>query len=131
MREAPTSVDNTAVATDLSIVEDTSTSERPAAGYKDANLELSAATFFLEQAIGRDFSLRNDAELKIALLSLRGVIDRNEFGVDGPSRIMAENAFPGDVQPEWEQVRAVLQRAEGSLSISFIVPKLIVHTQHS
>lgn len=110
-------VDNTAAAANLSAIEDNSTTDKPAAGYNDANVEFSAATSFLEQAITWDFTLRNDSDLNAALQSLRNVIDRNVLNADAPSKIRTGSTPSDDALPGWDQVRAVLNRAEGMLGI--------------
>lgn len=93
-------------AATLSVSEDNSISDKPAAGYNDAHVEFSAATCVLEQAISCDLTLRQGLELASALRSLRTVVDHNQLGVDNSSRGVDENGSEGVIHPEWKQVRA-------------------------
>ncbi|CZT20927.1 uncharacterized protein RCC_06788 [Ramularia collo-cygni] len=120
-RTVKTPIDNAVVAVNLSVSEDNSSSDKPAPGYNDANVELTAATYFLEQAIGRDPVLTSDQELRLALNALRAVIDHSVAGddADAGSKSGTEHTPPNVVLPGWEQVRDILQKAEGMKPMLF------------
>ena len=126
-----THLDHAAAAT-LSISEDDLSSQTPAAGYIGAQAESMAATSVLEQIIGRDPTIQHDPELKSALKSLRSSVDHHQLDAFGSSRGLTAtqlaNAASDVIHPGWEQVEALLRRAEGTLTASFTTAGVLANT---
>ena len=91
-----------------------------------------AATSVLEQTVGRDPTIQHDPELTSALKSLRSIVDHNQLDASGSSRGLTAtqlaNAASDVVQPEREQVEALLRRAEGMLTASFTTAGVLANT---
>lgn len=124
-------VDHAAAVT-LSISEDDSSSQTPAAGYIGAQAESVTATSVFEQTLGRDPTVQHDPELISALNSLRRLVVHNQHDASGSSRGLTAtrlaNAAPDVLSPGWEQVKALLERAEGTLSASLTTAGVLANT---
>lgn len=88
----------------------------PATGDTGLRAESMAAKNVFEQTVGRDSAVQQDPQLKSALESLRGIVNRTQLDVSGPSRGLTATSLAKSASeaplPDWEQVRALLKRAE-------------------
>ncbi|KAF4464017.1 fungal specific transcription factor domain [Fusarium albosuccineum] len=99
------------------VLEESLIPEVPPAGHTGIHAESIAAQKTFEQAVGREPSILHDPDIKSALESLSGIIDRAQHDTSGPLKSPAVTAPTKDATetypPTWEQVKAVLQVVEG------------------
>ncbi|KAF5010795.1 hypothetical protein FDECE_3057 [Fusarium decemcellulare] len=98
------------------LLEESSIPEVPPAGHTGTHAESMAAQKTFEQVVGREPSILCDPDLKSALESLCGIIDRAQHDTSGPlkdpSIIAPTKDTPKALPPTWDQVKAVLQVVE-------------------
>lgn len=103
--------------------EDDSNTRMPATGDLGLRAESMAAKNVFEQTVVRDSAVQQDPQLKSALESLRGIMNQTHPDVTDPSRGLTATSLAKCASeaslPDWEQVRALLKRAESSLTTWF------------
>jgi len=95
----------------------------PGTGDTGLRLESMAAKNVLEQSFWRDPAVQQDPQLLSALESFRGILNRSQHDAvvqsKGFTTISPAESSSEAPSPDWEQVRAVLERAESRFATYF------------